>query len=183
HLEVPMFEAFASFMLKEHLADKAFDPPLGPACYQRQIEPDRQPFPTADGHIVIVPYSLESWDVVYAALDYSEYLEDERFATPRARVKHMEQLYRGLAERTPAKTSQEWCDILRPLNIPCMPVRDIDDILEDPHLRETGFFRRREHPTEGWFLEMQEAAKFSDWPAPERVPAATLGEHSDHDIS
>ncbi|MEM9396972.1 MAG: CoA transferase [Pseudomonadota bacterium] len=179
HIEVPMFEAFAAFMLKEHLADKTFDPPLGSACYPRQIDPDRQPFPTADGHIVIVPYSLGSWDVVYEALGYPEYLDDERFSTPRERVKHMEDLYRGLAERTPAKTTQEWCDILRPLNIPCMPVRDIEDILDDPHLQQTGFFQRKEHPSEGWFYEMQEAAKFSDWSAPDYVGAPTLGEHSD----
>ncbi|MEO0437549.1 MAG: CoA transferase [Pseudomonadota bacterium] len=179
HIEVPMFEAFAAFMLKEHLADKAFDPPLGTACYPRQIDPDRQPFPTADGHIVIVPYSLGSWDIVYEAVGYPEYLDDERFSTPRQRVKHMEELYRGLAERTPAKTNQEWCEILRPLNIPCMPVRDIEDILEDPHLQQTGFFQRKEHPSEGWFYEMQEAAKFSDWSAPEYGVAPKLGEHSD----
>ncbi|MEM1404889.1 MAG: CoA transferase [Pseudomonadota bacterium] len=182
HVEVPMFEAFANFMLKEHLADMAFDPPLGPACYARQIEPDRQPFPTANGHIVIVPYSLQSWDVVYEALGYSEFLDDEKFNTPRARVKNLEQLYKGLAERTPEKTSEAWCDILRPLNIPCMPVRDIDSILEDPHLQATGFFQRREHPTEGWHFEMREAASFSDWSAPERTPAPTLGEHSLDDV-
>ena len=161
HVEVPMFEAFTAFMMKEHLADKAFDPPLGPACYARQVDPYRQPFPTADGHVVIVPYSLESWDVVYEAMGYAEFLDDERFSSPRARVKHMEELYQGLAKRTPLKTSQEWCDVLRPLNVPCMVVRDVEDILEDPHLQATGFFQRKEHPTEGWYYEMDEAAKFS----------------------
>ncbi|MEM8491073.1 MAG: CoA transferase [Pseudomonadota bacterium] len=178
HVEVPMFEAFTAFMMKEHLADKAFDPPLGSACYSRQVDPYRQPFPTADGHVVIVPYSLESWDAVYEAMDYSEFLDDERFSSPRARVKHMEELYQGIATRTPMKTSQEWCDVLRPLNVPCMAVRDIEDILEDPHLQATGFFQRKEHPTEGRYYQMSEAAQFSGWNAPTRSPAPALGEHT-----
>ena len=41
HVEVPMFEAFSSFMLKEHLGGNTFDPPVGPPCYGRQVDPDR----------------------------------------------------------------------------------------------------------------------------------------------
>ncbi|MEM6828754.1 MAG: CoA transferase, partial [Pseudomonadota bacterium] len=55
-VEVPMFESFASFMMKEHLDAKTFDPPNGDAGYGRQVDPDRQPFQTSDGWISIVPY-------------------------------------------------------------------------------------------------------------------------------
>jgi len=178
-VEVPMFEAFAHFMLKEHLAGMTFVPPNGRACYSRQIDPLRQPFPTADGHIVIVPYTDNSWASVYEVLGASEFLEDERFSTPRARFKNQDLLYKGVAARTPSQPTAYWVDALRAQNIPCMAVRDIDDILEDPHLVETGFLKQREHPTEGTYYELSEASRYSDWSPSDPAPAPTVGEHND----
>ncbi|HAV81061.1 MAG TPA: carnitine dehydratase, partial [Erythrobacter sp.] len=74
HVEVPMFEAFSSFMLKEHLGGNTFDPPVGPPCYGRQVDPDRQPFPTRDGYVSIVPYRLDHFTRVIALMG------DEAFA-------------------------------------------------------------------------------------------------------
>ena len=44
-VEVPMFEAFSSFMLLEHLGGQTFDPPVGPAGYPRQIDRCASPSP------------------------------------------------------------------------------------------------------------------------------------------
>jgi crotonobetainyl-CoA:carnitine CoA-transferase CaiB-like acyl-CoA transferase len=38
-VDVPMFERILSVVLGEHLASKAFDPPEGPAGYQREPGP------------------------------------------------------------------------------------------------------------------------------------------------
>ena len=179
YVEVPMFESFTHFLLKEHMAGKTFDPPVGPLCYSRQIDPARQPFQTADGYLVVVPYTLESWDVLYEALGASKFLDDERFSTPRERVKHQDALYEGVAEHIRKKKTAEWVDTFRAARIPCMPVRDIDDILHDQHLWDTSFFSKREHPTEGPIYEMREPSTFSDWQAPEPAPAPTLGQHTD----
>jgi len=178
-VEVPMFEAFAHFMLKEHLAGKTFNPPHGTACYSRQVDPRRQPFPTEDGYIVIVPYTNESWDAVYNVLGAPEFLAQERFSTPIGRVKSQDALYEGIASRTPSRTTQEWVTALRSRDIPCMAVRDIEDILEDPHLTASGFLTEREHPTEGMIYEMNEASQFSDWTPLAAEPAPHIGEHSD----
>lgn len=178
-VEVPMFEAFAHFMLKEHLAGKTFNPPNGPACYSRQIDPSRQPFPTADGHIVIVPYTNKSWDAVYEVIGAPEFLDQEQFSTPIGRMKNQDALYQGLAARTPSRTTDQWLEALRPRNIPCMAVRDIEDILEDPHLTESGFLTEREHPTEGSYFELREASQYSDWTAAPADPAPLIGEHNE----
>lgn len=178
-VEVPMFEAFSHFMLKEHLAGKTYEPPVGTLCYARQIDPDRQPFPTKDGYITIVPYTIDSWDTLYEAIGASEFLDDERFSSPKARIKNLHLMYQGVGEHTKTKTTAEWLNIFRAKRIPCMPVRDIDDILDDPHLSETGFFMKREHPTEGTIYEMREPSSFSGWDVPEPDPAPLLGEHSD----
>jgi len=179
HVEVPMFESFAHFMLKEHMAGKTFDPPVGALLYDRQVDPDRQPFPTADGYITIVPYTDASWITLYDLIGAPDFLDDERFNSPRNRMINMHYLYQGVAQKTPQKTTEEWISLLRAARIPCMAARDIDDILDDPHLQETGFFERREHPTEGPVFEMREACRFSDWDGALPSAAPLPGEHTE----
>jgi crotonobetainyl-CoA:carnitine CoA-transferase CaiB-like acyl-CoA transferase len=176
-VEVPMFESFTHFMLKEHLAGQTFDPPTGPICYARQIDPDRQPFPIADGYISIVPYTDASWPKVFAILGAPEILEEERFATPRARVINLAGLYQAAARLTLNKTTKEWTKAFLEASIPAMPVRDIGDIRDDPHLKAVGFFARREHPTEGAHFDMKAPVRF-EARHEEAEPAPTTGQHT-----
>ena len=67
-VEVPMLEAFTRFMMVEHFGGLTFDPPSGPACYARQIDPDRQPFPTKDGAVSLVPYTEAAWPDLFRLL-------------------------------------------------------------------------------------------------------------------
>ena len=176
-IEVPMFEAFAQFMLVEHLGGLTFDPPNAPVCYFRQIDPDRQPFPTKDGYISLVPYTEASWPAMFALLGEPQVMDDERFATREARIANIGALYRKLAELTPRFTCAELEAMCADADIPARPARDIGDIRADPHLQATGFFTRREHPSEGAFFEMKHPVKFGAWAPRPRGFAPLLGEH------
>jgi crotonobetainyl-CoA:carnitine CoA-transferase CaiB-like acyl-CoA transferase len=177
-VEVPMFEAFTQFMLEEHLFGAVFDPPTSPVGYARQIDPHRQPFPTSDGYISIVPYTDQSWAKVFAVLGARHVLDDERLANPLLRAKNSALLYRAIAELTPARTSAEWVAALNAQQIPAMPVRDLGDIMDDPHLKAAGFFRRREHPSEGSYFEMRPPVRFGAAPDIAIEPAPRVGEHT-----
>lgn len=177
-VEVPMFEAFTHFMLTEHLAGLTFDPPNADACYLRQVDPDRQPFPTSDGYISIVPYTPQSWGVVFDVIEDPDFLKQDGLRTVKELFFNQHRLYRRLAEVTPARTTQDWTKRFRAARIPCMPVRDISDILEDPHLEATGFFRRQQHPTEGWWQDMAPPVRYGAAPSRTCRPPPTHGEHS-----
>jgi crotonobetainyl-CoA:carnitine CoA-transferase CaiB-like acyl-CoA transferase len=179
YVEVPMFEAFAHFLLEEHLGPHTFVPPTGPIGYPRQLDPARQPFPTADGYICIVPYTDANLVETFDVLGRPEALAEARFATARDRAVNMTELYEQMAELTPARTTAEWVDALRAARIPAMAICDLSDVTQDPHLRAVGFFRQRTHPTEGDFLEMQPPIQFADAPAHEARYAPLLGEHTD----
>lgn len=164
-VEVPMFECFAAFMLTEHLRDAALDPPIGPAGYPRQLDPTRQPFPTADGYLAIVPYTPESTARLMALLGSEALLQSPEYDAAKARGQHMPMIYSEIARKTPQKTTAEWQEIFAANQIPAMPARDLENIKDDPHLSETGFFRRREHPDVGAFFEMQAPVRYSAAPA------------------
>lgn len=163
-VEVPMFECFSAFMLTEHLRDAALDPPLGPAGYPRQLDPTRQPFPTSDGYLAIVPYTPESTARLMALLGSSALLETPEYAAAKAKGQHMPLIYAEIARKTPAKTSAEWLALFAANDIPAMAARDLDDIKNDPHLAATGFFRRRTHPDVGGFHEMQPPVRYGAMP-------------------
>lgn len=180
-VEIPMLETFTSFLLIEHLGGKTFVPPNGPACYFRQIDPDRQPFPTQDGAISIVAYTDDAWPRLFAALDAPDVLADPRYATRRLRVEHMAELYRAVARLTPQFTTAELLARCEAARLPAQPVRAIDDILEEPHLVATGFFRERTHATEGTYVEMAQPVRFGAGPAASPRPAPHIGEDADAD--
>ena len=162
-VEVPMFEAFTNFMMLEHLAGRTFDPPNAPVCYPRQIDPNRQPFPTLDGAISIVVYKDEAWQVIFDLLGDAGFLGHERFATRPLRVQNNGALYQRVSELTAKFTTADLLDKCHIAQIPAQGVRDINDVMEDPHLSETGFFKRRTHPSEGDYFEMEQPVRFSDY--------------------
>jgi crotonobetainyl-CoA:carnitine CoA-transferase CaiB-like acyl-CoA transferase len=177
-VDIPMFEAFTHFMLIEHLAGQTFDPPNGPICYARQIDPDRQPFPTKDGYISIVAYTDTAWPRVFEVLGKPSFLEDERFATRRLRVENLAALYQEMARLTQTFSTADLVRKCHAAQIPAQPVRDIGDIMDDPHLQATGFFQRRTHPTEGDYYTAKSPLQFSDYQAETLDHPPRLGEHA-----
>jgi crotonobetainyl-CoA:carnitine CoA-transferase CaiB-like acyl-CoA transferase len=179
HVEVPMLDCFANFMLTEHLQDQVFEPPLGPPGYPRQLDPNRQPFPTKDGHLVIVPYTDAKIIKLFELMGDADFLANEPFNTPMGRFKNMTPIYGRIGELTPQKTTSEWIEVLTANDFPVMPVADLGDVIHNEHLVATGFFQMAEHPTEGTIRQMSPPVRYS---ADKDRPigfAPTLGQHTD----
>lgn len=174
-VEVPMFETFTHFMMQEHLFGETLVPPQETAGYPRQVDPYRQPFPTADGHIAIVPYTPDAIDTIIALLDAPELATDPRFADYKSRVRNMSEFYQEMALRTPKRTTAEWARLLAEQDIAAMPVRDLGDVTADPHLEAVDFFQLRTHPTEGDYRKMRAPVTFSVG-AFEVRPAPSIGQ-------
>jgi len=74
---------------------------------------------------------------------------DKRFADRTERPKHFSELYQVLDSLLKHRTTEEWLEAFDKADIPAMPVRTLEELFDDPHLKATGFFTEREHPTEG----------------------------------
>jgi crotonobetainyl-CoA:carnitine CoA-transferase CaiB-like acyl-CoA transferase len=178
-VEVPMFESMASFNMLEHLCDKTFVPPTGPALYPRQIDPTRQPMKTRDGYISFAPYLDERWVRFFNAAGHPEVLLEERFIDKPTRRKNMSQMFEVMAEIAVERTTDEWLALCKDAHVPAMRVNQIDDLLDDPQLSASGLLRRRVHPTEGGYVEVGLPVQFSAYEYGELSHPASLGEHSD----
>jgi len=170
-VEVPMFECLASFMLAEHIGGRIFDPPLGPAVFERVLPSIRRPFATRDGFIAALVYTDGQWQRFVGLCGRQDLLTDPAFATVERRARHYPRLYQILQEVFATKTTREWLTLLWEADVPAMPVLSPDDLFSDPHLQAVGFFKAVEHPTEGRLLLPRFPLLFSRTPAREPGPA------------
>ena len=77
------------------------------------------------------------------------------------------------------RTTAEWRERLDAFDVPNGVVTDLQGLLADRYLAETGFFEPVEHPTEGKMLTMAVPVAFSGTPGDSfRLPPPRLGEHT-----
>ncbi len=177
-VEVPMFESIVGFNLVEHHSGQAFDPPLGPAGYERSLADDRRPYATADGHVCVLPYNTKQWRAFFAIMDRPEMRNDPRVANPKIRSEKIGELYSMVADLVRPWSTATLLVTLREADIPHGEVTRLDDLADDPHMQAVGFFRTVEHPSEGHIRLTEPPMRFSGTPPEIRSLPATLGEHS-----
>jgi crotonobetainyl-CoA:carnitine CoA-transferase CaiB-like acyl-CoA transferase len=178
-IEVPMFETVAQFVLAEHMQGQTFDPPTSPAGYPRTLSPHRRPYPTKDGFIAVLPYNDGQWRRFFEAVGKADILQsDPRLADIGSRTANIDALYEMIGEELKDRTTEEWLDLLRHHDIPCMRPHTLETLLDDPHLADAGFFRWEEHPSEGRIRTMREPSTWSETKPPTGRFAPRLGQHT-----
>ncbi|MGG1677201.1 CaiB/BaiF CoA transferase family protein [Neobacillus sp. NRS-1170] len=178
NIEVPMFETMVSYTMVEHMRGMTFDPPVGPALYNRVISKNRKPYRTLDGYISVIVYNDKQWRAFFNLVGQPELIQDERFKDFGARMNYIDQLYGMVEEMMATKSTTEWLELLEKADIAAMPVYQPEDLLNDPHLKEIGFFKKVTHPTEGNMFEVGIPVRFSNSPAKVARHAPRLGENS-----
>jgi crotonobetainyl-CoA:carnitine CoA-transferase CaiB-like acyl-CoA transferase len=177
-VEVPMFESVTAFHLLENFAGAVFPDEPGKIGY-RHTSDARRPCRTTDGYICLAPYNKDRWERFFEIIGRPEILKDERLNTPWLRKKNNDLLYGIVEEITPTRSTAEWLDIMRQADIPATRFNSLEDLLQDPQLGAVGFFRERAHPTEGRFLDLRPAVRFSALPDPMPGLPPHLGEHNE----
>ncbi|MEW6256453.1 MAG: CoA transferase [Pseudomonadota bacterium] len=177
-VEVPMFETMVEFNLVEHMMGAAFVPPLGSPGFNRVISPRRKPYATRDGYACILPYSDRNWQDFFAFTGRTEFKDDPRFARLGVRVQNIDVLYALVEEEAKSRSTAEWAAFCDHVSIPFMPVNTLEDLFEDPHLHDVGFFTTAEHPTEGRYRTQRRPVSFSSAPFEIRHHAPRLGEQT-----
>ncbi|HET8938799.1 MAG TPA: CoA transferase [Polyangiales bacterium] len=132
-------------------------------------------YPTKDGAIAILSVTEAHWLATTTVLGHPEWREDPRFSSHTARVKHMDALDALIAADTQAQSKSELCQRLVKARVPCAPVRELSEVIEDPHLHETGMLEWIEHPRHGRILVHRSPLVFKDEPRADYQPSSDLG--------
>ncbi len=117
------------------------------------------------------------WEKVCDVIGRPEWKTDPKFATPKARLPHLNEIFSEIEKWTMTKSKFEVMDICNPLDIPVGPILSMKEIAADEGLRATGTIVEVDHPERGPYLSVGMPIKMSDSPA-EVVRSPLLGEHT-----
>jgi crotonobetainyl-CoA:carnitine CoA-transferase CaiB-like acyl-CoA transferase len=131
-------------------------------------------YPTKDGWLALICVTDGHWAQLIEAMQRPELADDARFATLKSRVAHMDIVDDLVAAWTRKFGKNQLFKLLMKHRVPCAPVRDLGEVMNDPHLHARGALRRVEHPTLGEIVLSTGAMRFSDEPL-ELVPSKELG--------
>jgi crotonobetainyl-CoA:carnitine CoA-transferase CaiB-like acyl-CoA transferase len=174
-VEVPMFETMATFVLQEHLAQKSFDPAVGPVGDLRLLSPHNQPVKTKDGYISFTINTDPQVTAFLKATEREALLTDPRFQTIASRAEFVSEWFEVRGAALLSKTTEEWLLALRAVDIPAMPCHTIDTLIEDPHLTQVQLMHTEMHPVEGKTVVIRSSIKHNGHYAPVKSFAQPKG--------
>ena len=113
------------------------------------------------------------------AIDHPELAKDPRFCDQDGRTNNADELMKVLNGIFVKRTLREWFEHLVPRNILCAPVYNIQQVLDDPHVKARGITTQMQHPTVGKLTVLNNPVRMSVTPPTYAAPPPLLGQHTD----
>ena len=137
-----------------------------------------EPYPAADGHVVVAVANQRLWSRFCAAMEAPQLEHDPRFATNTDRLKNREALNAIIYEAFADKSVDVLIERLSGAGVPCGRVRTINDVLADPQLAARDMLV--EVPAGRETVRVPgNPIKLSGVPGIDSGPAPSLGEHTE----
>lgn len=135
-------------------------------------------YPVQDGWIVIAVIGDDFWKVLLRALDLPE-LDTPEHATAPGRSRNAETINRAIGDRLKTNTQAYWLDVLRAARVPCAPVYNIAQALENPQVQHRNMVVEVAHPLGGSVKQPGNPIKLSETVEETFSPPPLLGQHNE----
>jgi crotonobetainyl-CoA:carnitine CoA-transferase CaiB-like acyl-CoA transferase len=135
-------------------------------------------FRTADGYVNIAVGNDSLWARFCAALDLASLLEDERFATNAGRSTNRAALYAVLEPRLAELLTDEVVRRLDGAGVPCGPIRDVAQTMDDGQTQAQDLVLEVEHPRIGSLQLSGAPYHFDGEPVRARLAPPLLGQQT-----
>ena len=106
-------------------------------------------YPTLDGHLAIICVNETHWKSLLRAMQREDVLSDARFLDLKSRVAHMDEIDELVSGFTAQHAKQPLFELLMSHRVPCAPVRNLDEVVNDVHMHERRALEWVEHPIYG----------------------------------
>jgi crotonobetainyl-CoA:carnitine CoA-transferase CaiB-like acyl-CoA transferase len=115
------------------------------------------------------------------AIQREDCLKDPRFKNLEDRLENAAAVEAVVTEWSKKLSSQEAIRVLREKKIPCDPVLEVKDVLQDPQLKSRGMIQELPHPlaAETGVKAAGFPLRFSELPCEYPGPAPLLGQHNE----
>ena len=177
-VEISMLESvFAPLLPAAGHAYASHTPPRRTG--NRHVADSYVPFDTfeaADGWVAIVCATDEHWANFTGATGIAA-LQDASLRQLKARIARIDEITEAIAQWASTRTRDEITTLCQASHVPCAPLRDVLEVLDDPHLRARGFLT--EHPTHAGPVALPNSPmRYEGSPLRTLTAPPALGEHT-----
>jgi CoA:oxalate CoA-transferase len=135
-------------------------------------------FPTADGHVAIHVVTEAHFQNLLKAMGREDLSADPRFATNAGRVAHIEETDALVADWTRTLGKMEVFARTKEYRIPCAPVRNPVEVMNDPHMHGRGMLEHIDHPELGEIVVPSTPLRLHGTDKVETRPSPRIGQHN-----
>jgi len=135
-------------------------------------------FAAQDGYVVIAAGNDNLWKKLCATVGMPELVGDPRFKDNALRTENQAELEKLLSAALKEKTVAAWEEALGRAGVPCGPIHNIEQVVENPQIRARQMIAELVHPIAGPQAMPNSPLKFSQTPIELQQPAPMLGQHT-----
>ena len=95
-------------------------------------------YEASDGHIAVVCVTEPHWHKMLAAMGREDLKHDPRFSTNKARVENLAQTDEVVQQWASSRTRDELVALSKHHGFPAAPVRNLIEVMNDPHMHARG---------------------------------------------
>ena len=174
-IDIPMIDAFASFVLGDAYAPQTFGGPPIP----RQGDGVYRAWKTKDGHVAFLIIEDRQYQAMCRVLDREDIIEEPAFSTLPARLANAPDLLALLEVEVAEWTTAELVERALRFGAPLGEIHDIDGFLRDPQVQHNRTHFQLEHPAGVTVRVFRSPPRYSQTPTSVRRVPPVLGQHTD----
>jgi CoA:oxalate CoA-transferase len=179
-IDVSMLDCQIAFLenaISRYFASGEIPKPLG------SRHPSITPFEcyrTQDSYMVIAAGNDNLFAKLCQALGNASLAKDIRFLSNHDRTEHAEELKQEMEALLKFRTSAEWLSLLEQAGIPCGPINNVEQALNEPQIKARNMVVSAHDPETGEIHMAGNPIKLSAFPDPTtRAPAPNLNQHGE----
>jgi len=132
-------------------------------------------YEVADGYVALLALTDDHWRGILEVIGREDLIGDARFESNVKRTENMEAVDELLQENVEERRRENLVEELLDASVPCAPVKEIDEVADDPHLKERGMINEIDHPEFGPIAVPGLPIRLSNSESPDIEPSPTLG--------
>lgn len=132
-------------------------------------------YEAADGYMALICVSEVHWKSLLEAMGRKDLDDDPRLESLKARVENIDFVDETISAWTKQFTRAELDQMLKQHRVPCAQVRDLGEVVHDPHMHARGMLREVKHPILGDLVLPASPMRYDGETIDELRPSKELG--------
>lgn len=132
-------------------------------------------YEASDGYVAIFGVTNDHWHTLLEVIEREDLIGDKRYDTNVKRSNRLDEVDNIVEDWTSERKRDDAVEILMDAEVPCGPVKELDEVAEDPHLKQRGMINEVDHPSYGKITVPGLPVRLGDSDPPDIKPSPEKG--------